>query len=876
MGEVYRARDPRLNREVAIKVLPTDRLTDENRRRRFVQEAQAASALNHPHIVTIYEIESANGADFIVMEYVRGKTLDGLISRQGMRLSDALRIGIAIADALAAAHARGIIHRDLKPANVMVGAEGAVKVLDFGLAKLISADCDSDADGNLTHTANLALSAAGTIAGTAAYMAPEQAIGGAVDARSDIFSFGAMLYEMVTGQRAFAGTSTADTLSAVIRTQPKAPSTLVSDVPADLEKMIVRCLRKDPARRFQHVDDVKIALQDIKEESESGAGPAVPGGGTRRARLIAVLAVPIILIVAALAWLLPVRKQKELPPPRVVPLTTLTGSERDPTFSPDGEQVAFAWNGVKQDNFDIYVALVGSSDVRRLTSDPLPDTSPVWSSDGRQIAFLRHRPDGTTIQLVSPLGGVDRRMSDFRGADSIAWSPDGQWLAAGRSGGLDLLEPNGPSTERIDGQPRGIYLIPLEGGDTRQVIVSAPLAGDSKPAFSPVGQRLAYRSCSITRTVALPGGCDIYVIELNTAHTPTGPPQRLTTQKSLTVNSLTWTRDGSAVVYGAAMTDAPRYLWRVSVDGTRPPERVEIAGAGAGEPAMALSGDRLAFTRSSRDADIYRFEVGRPAQLVVGSTFEEMEPRLSPDGRRLVFGSKRSGDKTAIWVADADGLNPQQLTHGPGRTQGSPSWSPDGRRIAFDSFTDDNHWHIWMIDADGGTPHRLTTQAGDEIVPTWSRDGRWIYFSGDQGAGYNIWRVAATGGAPERMTHGGSGPFACESADGKTLLFQPKDADSPLMAMSLAGRETRQLVDCVKNSAFGAGPQGVYYVPCDPTSDPPLRILDLETGRDRRLGTLESVTARPLGLSVSPDGGTIVYPRLTSLGADLMLIENFL
>jgi eukaryotic-like serine/threonine-protein kinase len=483
MGEVYRARDPRLNREVAIKVLPTDRLTDENRRRRFVQEAQAASALNHPHVVTIYEIESANGADFIVMEYVRGKTLDGLISRQGMRLCDALRIGIAIADALAAAHARGIIHRDLKPANVMVGAQGAVKVLDFGLAKLISADCDSDADGNLTHTANLALSAAGTIAGTAAYMAPEQAIGGAVDARSDIFSFGAMLYEMVTGQRAFAGTSTADTLSAVIRTQPKAPSTLVSDVPADLEKMIVRCLRKDPARRFQRADDVKIALQDIKEESESGARPAVPGAGTRRARLIAALAIPIIVIVAALAWLLPVRKQKELPPPRVVPVTTLTGSERDPTFSPDGEQVAFAWNGVKQDNFDIYVALVGSSDVRRLTSDPLPDTSPVWSSDGRQIAFLRHRPDGTTIQLVSPLGGVDRRLSDFRGADSIAWSPDGEciWRVAATGGAPERMTHGGSgpfACEAADGktllfQPKDadspLMAMSLAGRETRQL-----------------------------------------------------------------------------------------------------------------------------------------------------------------------------------------------------------------------------------------------------------------------------------------------------------------------------------------------------------------------------------------------------------------------
>jgi serine/threonine protein kinase len=206
MGEVYRARDTRLGREVAIKVLPAERLTDPDRRRRFVQEAQAASALNHPHIITIYEIESANDTDFIVMEYVRGKSLDALIPRQGMRLNEALRIAIAVADALAAAHARGIVHRDLKPANVIVGGDGTVKVVDFGLAKLVS-EADTPEEDSPTLTSHALVSAPGTIAGTAAYMAPEQATGGTVDARSDIFSYGAMLYEMMTGARAFAGTS---------------------------------------------------------------------------------------------------------------------------------------------------------------------------------------------------------------------------------------------------------------------------------------------------------------------------------------------------------------------------------------------------------------------------------------------------------------------------------------------------------------------------------------------------------------------------------------------------------------------------------------------------------------------------------------------
>ena len=189
--------------------------------------------------------------------------------------------------------------------------------------------------------------------------------------------------------------------------------------------------------------------------------------------------------------------------------------------------------------------------------------------------------------------------------------------------------------------------------------------------------------------------------------------------------------------------------------------------------------------------------------------------------------------------------------------------------------TDDWHFHIWVIDADGGTPRRLTTQFGDEGVPTWSHDGRWIYFSGDQGTGRDIWRVSASGGVPERLTRGAGGHFACESADGKHLLFQLKDADSPLMAMELPTGVARQLVACVRNGGFGVGPQGVYYVPCDSSANPPIHVMDLQTGRDRRLGTLDGVTERPLGLSVSPDGRTILYPRQVQIGADLMLIENF-
>jgi Tol biopolymer transport system component/DNA-binding winged helix-turn-helix (wHTH) protein len=573
--------------------------------------------------------------------------------------------------------------------------------------------------------------------------------------------------------------------------------------------------------------------------------------------------VGVVVVCAAAAWLL-LRSpgRPEAPPMRLVPLTTLTGMEDRPTFSPDGEQVAFSWNGAKQDNWDIYVTWIGSSEVRRLTSDPAADTNPAWSPDGRQIAYQREQPDRTTIQLVSVLGGVDRKVVDFPGADSIGWARDGHWLVVGRPG-----DETGPA--------RGIYLIPVEGGDPRPLIASAPSVADFHPAFSPDGRQLAYVSCSHAPAAGVGAWtrCEIHLVDVDGSRVISAP-RRLTSPLPF-IASVSWARDGSAVIYAGEDESGIQTLWRVGADGIHHPERIELAGIAAWSPDTALSRDRLAFTRTSGDTDIYRFEVGRPVQLLVGSTFEEVEPRLSHDGRRLVFASKRSGNSLDIWMANAEGSAVQLVTRPPSGYAGSPYWSPDGRRIVFDAFGDDYHWHIWTIDAEGGTPRRLTTQAGDENVPTWSRDGRYIYFSADQGSGRDIWRVSASGGTPDRVTHGASGPFACESADGKGLLFQAEDGESPLMMLMLANGDARQLVACVRNSAFGVGPEGVYYVPCDPTSDATVHVLDLKTGGTRRLGTLDGLMERPLGLSVSPDGETIVYPRKGQSTADLMLIENF-
>src|SRR5512136_778373 len=298
MGVVYKAEDTHLERLVAIKVLPPERVADPERKRRFIQEAKAASALNHPNIITIHDIDQAEGIDFIAMEYVAGKTLDESIPRKGMRLSLALKYAVQIADALARAHGAGIIHRDLKPSNVMVDEHGLVKLLDFGLAKL------TEASGPEEETA-ATRTGAGTVLGTAAYMSPEQAEGKNIDTRSDIFSFGSMLYEMLTGQRAFRGDTRASTIASILREDPKPISQVAEGMPRDAEKIVRRCLRKDPEHRFQVMADLRVALEELKEEFDSGALETEGGIKPKpRRRLLWVIGLVAGLVVVAVGvWL---------------------------------------------------------------------------------------------------------------------------------------------------------------------------------------------------------------------------------------------------------------------------------------------------------------------------------------------------------------------------------------------------------------------------------------------------------------------------------------------------------------------------------------------------------------------------------------------
>ena len=350
-------------------------------------------------------------------------------------------------------------------------------------------------------------------------------------------------------------------------------------------------------------------------------------------------------------------------------------------------------------------------------------------------------------------------------------------------------------------------------------------------------------------------------------------------------SGLAWTSDGTSVIFNAMDTNLQvQYLWRVAADGTHPPKRIELAGVNALFPSIAPAGDQLAFVRLLHDEDIYRLEPGRAARPVARSSAFEGMPAYAPDGRRIAFCSARSGDAMEIWIADADGSSPTQLTHIRGGFQGDPAWSPDGRLIAFHSSgPSEEPPHIWTVDSEGGSPHQVTQGTGDQMSPTWSRDGEWIYFSWSRSDGRDIWRVRVRTGATERVTQGG-GFIARESADGRTLFYISKSANSPVMAQPLAGGAPRVVVGCVAGTALSVNPQGIYYVPCaadgadayaDP--DPPVRVLDAGTGATREAAKLERFDFQtlPSGFAVSPDGRTFLYSRLVRDEADLMLIEHF-
>jgi Tol biopolymer transport system component/tRNA A-37 threonylcarbamoyl transferase component Bud32 len=865
MGVVYKARDTQLDRFVAIKILNAATTADLDRKRRFVQEAKAASALNHPGIVTIYGINSEDGTDFIAMEYVQGQTLEQLVRPSGLRPGAALNYAIQAAAALAKAHAAGIVHRDIKPSNIMVTDDGAVKILDFGVAKLVQtshgeAAADSSA-ATRTITSDGPRTQEGSIVGTVAYMSPEQAAGQTVDGRSDIFSFGAVLYEMVTGVRAFAGNSTVSTLAAVLSGEPRPPSELSRDLPGDFERIILRCLRKDPARRFQGMTDLVVELEEIRARGGTQVVPAVPRVSSRGRWLVA--AAGAIAMLGAGAWWFLATRSAALPPATVGLLTSYPGDERYPSMSPDGSQVAFSWNGANEDNYDIYIQPLGAETPLRLTTDPAEDSVPSWSPDGRKIAFVRRQPGGGAIYVTPPVPGSEQKLADFHsttihvGRMSVSWTPDGKWLAM--------------AVEGTEGS--SLSLVPVAGGDPVKLMSkSGSTASYSFPAVSPSGKRLAYALCTFSYT------CDVHVVELDGDFKPRGTDRQLTHLAS-TVQGIAWAGDERSVVYGA-LFGGGAHLWRVGVSGGEP-ERLELAAV-AEFPTISREGSTLAFTRGGGDVDIWKFEPGGGPVSILSSTTTDIDPQLSPDGTMAAFVTTRSGRGAEIWVAALDGTRAMRLTQPTGRGQGSPRWSPDGRWIAFDAQAEDGNYDIYVVDAAGGQPRRLTTHPAFEHFASWSRDGKWIYFRSSRSGRSEIWRMPAGGGDAVQMTTTG-GAAAWESWDGQTLYYSRHDGNGPegvrsgVFARPVSGGPERQILESIFRWDFFPATDGIYYVALVESHRfnlLELRFLSFATGKSKVLSKFQARTSQ--GLSVSADGKTILYSgRAPGAGADLVLIQNF-
>jgi Tol biopolymer transport system component/predicted Ser/Thr protein kinase len=858
MGVVYKARDTHLDRFAALKVLPPERVSDPDRKRRFIQEAKAASALNHPNIITIHDIDQADGIDFIAMEYVAGKTLDELIPRKGMRLSLALKYAVQIADALARAHGAGIIHRDLKPSNVMVDEHGLVKVLDFGLAKLTEA-AGPEAETAATRTG------AGMILGTAAYMSPEQAEGKHIDTRSDIFSFGSMLYEMLTGQRAFRGDTRASTIASILREEPKPISQMAEGLPREVERIVRRCLRKDPEHRFQAMPDLKVALEELKEESDSGGLEAVvvTRPQPRRRLIWAICAVAAVVIAAVGVWLVRFRGGAPEVPMRAIPLVTYEGTVLLPTFSRDGNEVAFRWNGPAKDNWDIWRHQIGPGQPLRLTTDPAEDTMPAWSPDGRFIAFLRVLgPYKRAVYRIPALGGAEYRLGEINsggygdvgsGSLGIAWSPDGRWLAV---------------TDR-----RGLFLLSVETGEKRS-LTSPPKGSDIDPCFSPDGQCLAFVRHSDFNT------SDIYRAFLDGDLKPEGEPERLSFESTQHARSPVWTRNGKDILYSSGLFfSAERTVRRIRDARRKSRSGYRISpqpfGEGAGYLTISPDGRRLAFDRTVNDSNIYRIElqgkhgfVGSPEKYI-SSTRSDYNPQYSPDGRTVAFESLRTGTQE-IWLCNADESNPRQLTSMGGPQTSNPRWSPDGKTLVFDCRKEGSA-DLYLISVDGGSPRRLTSDPGYEGEAQWSRDGKWIYFYSSRTGRGEVYKMPSGGGEAIQVTKNG-GRNAFESPDGKWLYYS-KGVNNILTIwrVPLGGGEETQVHPGPLSYGYNflVDDEDIYLEKTDGT----LELFDVASGKSKTIIRID----RPwsLALTISPDHRWILFSQWDQVSSDLMLVENF-
>jgi Tol biopolymer transport system component/DNA-binding winged helix-turn-helix (wHTH) protein len=604
-------------------------------------------------------------------------------------------------------------------------------------------------------------------------------------------------------------------------------------------------------------------------ENLGGSAAAAHVSGRRRMAWWAGAAALLLLLIGGAAWLRFVDHSSEAATAtlRMTPMTGY-GWEGAPSFSPDGNQVTFGWNGPRQDNEDIYVKLIGTASLLRLTTSAAADWNPAWSPDGRFIAFLRSLEGGKTLVILVPaLGGPERKLAEIclTGAESIqrslTWSPDSKQIIV--------------VSRRVREEPTGLFLLSVETGEKRSLISPAAKSiGDRDPAFSPDGRTLAFiRSPSY-------GIGDLYLLALSEDFMPSGEPKRLTFDNRDVIGPA-WTPDGREIVFSSDRLGT-RHLWRLAVLGSAEPRLIAFVGDDAMAPA--ISRRRLAYVQHRRHRDIWQVAVPGPGGIasppvtLISSRSDHHNPQYSPDGKKVAFSSDRSGSHE-IWVSDSDGSNGVRLTSFGGPVTDRASWSPDGKKIAFHS-RPEGQAEIYVINSEGGRPQRLTYEQADDVAPSWSHDGKWIYFGSNRTGIHQVWKMPSGGGPAVQVTKNG-GIVALESPDGKYLYYTKVRGFSSLWKVPVEGGPESEILESLFYVNFAVRPEGIYFIGKNGSSlvSSPLQLLSFTGGVVKTivpremLGEAERTLVDTFG--VSPDGRSILFARWSSEERELVLVENF-
>jgi Tol biopolymer transport system component/tRNA A-37 threonylcarbamoyl transferase component Bud32 len=774
MGEVYRARDPRIGRDVAIKVLPVGYSADEERLRRFEQEARAIGALNHPNIVSIFDIGTHDGAPYVVMELLEGETLRDALGAPHLSIrknSDeksvapplpmrrSLAYAKEIATGLAAAHEKGIVHRDLKPENIFITRDGRVKILDFGLAKL-AAPRESETtairvDGDTTP---------GTVLGTVGYMSPEQVRGHHVDHRSDLFAVGAIFYELFTGRRAFKRDSAADTMSAILHEDPPDLTELAHPVSPGLDRIIRHCLEKSPEQRFQSARDLAFDLESLSSDSSSPLARTSSAAASTRRRLFRVAGVIVLLslfgVTAWLAYRAGAARAEGGAKRDFQQLTRDSGLEYEGSISMDGKLAAFV--GGKAGASDVFVQRVDGGNAINVTKDcPLDDRQPSFSPDGSQIAFRSER-EGGGVFVMGATGESVRRLSDF--GYNPSWSPDGKRVVVATAP-IDILPLNRPVRSTL-------WIIDVRSGAKRQIVEQDAV----QPSWSRQGNRIAFWGL-----IGDSGQRDLFTVAAD-APKPAESIVKVTDDAAIDWNPV-WAPDGKSLLFGSDR-DGTLNLWRVAIDERTgivkgDPEPLSLPARYSGNFSIAADGNLL-FSDHELSDSILRREidasgnVGAPEPILSGS-FPIFSVEVSPDGEWLAISNL--GRQEDLFVMKRDGSEMRQLTNDPERDRG-PAWAADGKWLYFYSQRGAPRYEPWRIRVDGsGLEHVLQTSGESQWFPRPSPDATRMVMGNEKGV--TIYDLRAPKTPPKHLKNPPEGVFnlARWSPDSRRLTMSIRDTD---------------------------------------------------------------------------------------------------